>query len=298
MTGTDDEATGSTTEWVLSDRQTDGVLVLTLNDPGTRNALGPDMMDQLVRAVEDFDADPGLRCLVITGAAGAFCSGANVRGFQRRIEAREADERAAADGPAARPRPWESLDPTYTARESGRHGTGPEIIRVLHNIQKPSIAAVNGPAYGLGCGLSLTCDFRIAGRSARFSEAFIRNGLIPADGSTWQLPKLIGVANTLWMQYTGDAVGAEEAYRIGLVNRVVEDDDLMDSALEMATRLAGGPTYAMGLIKHLVHQGHQQDLAEHLPIASRAQDLARGTDDHKEGVAAFLEKRPPRFTGR
>lgn len=298
MTTTDDADTGSTTEWVLSDTTTDGVLVLTLNDPGTRNALGPEMMDQLVGAVEGFDADSDLRCLVITGAAGAFCSGANVRGFQRRIEAREEAERASAEDPAARPRPWETLDPTYTARETGRRSMGPEIIRVLHNLQKPSIAAVNGPAYGLGCGLALTCDIRIAGRSARFSEAFIRNGLIPADGSTWQLPKLIGVANTLWMQYTGDAVGADDAYRIGLVNRVVDDDELLDSVRAMATRLAGGPTYAMGLIKQLVHQGHQQDLAEHLPIASRAQDLARGTDDHKEGVAAFLEKRPPRFTGR
>jgi 2-(1,2-epoxy-1,2-dihydrophenyl)acetyl-CoA isomerase len=175
---------------------------------------------------------------------------------------------------------------------------GPEIVRVLHNLQKPSIAAVNGAAYGLGCGIALACDLRVAGRAARFSEAFIRNGLIPADGSTWQLPKLIGMANTLWMQYTGDAVDGEQAARIGLVNEVVDDAKVLDRAIEIATRLAKGPIYAMGLIKQLVHQATQQDLAEHMALASRAQDLARKTQDHKEGVAAFLEKRSPKFTGR
>jgi 2-(1,2-epoxy-1,2-dihydrophenyl)acetyl-CoA isomerase len=286
------------TEVLLKRRTADGVLILTLNDPATRNALGPELSEDLVRTVKDFGSDPDLRCLVLTGAGQAFCSGANVRGFKKRIE--EAEK--ARSEPSARsdpgPGPWEALDPVYGARERGGQRQGPEIVRVLHNLEKPSIAAVNGAAYGLGCGIALACDVRIAGRGARFSEAFIRNGLVPADGSTWQLPKLIGMANTLWMQYTGDPIDAEQALRMGLVNEVADDDKLLDRAVERATRLAKGPIYAMGLIKQLVHQAFQQDLTEHLALASRAQELARKTQDHKEGVAAFLEKRPPRFVGR
>jgi enoyl-CoA hydratase/carnithine racemase len=279
---------------LLKRRADDGVLILTLNDPPTRNALGPDLSDALVDAVHAFADDPDLRCLVLTGAGTAFCSGANVRGFKKRIDDAEKAERSLAE---PRPGPWDALDPVYGARERGNQRMGPEIVRVLHNLQKPSIAAVNGAAYGLGCGIALACDIRIAARSARFSEAFIRNGLIPADGSTWQLPKLIGMANTLWMQYTGDPIDGEQALRMGLVNELTDDDKLLERAVACAARLAKGPIYAMGLIKQLVHQGFQQDLAEHLALASRAQELARKTQDHKEGVAAFLEKRAPKFVG-
>ena len=294
-------STGANPADVLLKRQTaDGVLILTLNDPATRNALGPALSDDLVQTVNAFGENPDLRCLVLTGAGTAFCSGANVRGFKQRIEQAEKSgkEKAASAQTERTPGPWEALDPVYGARERGGQRMGPEIVRVLHNLQKPSIAAVNGAAYGLGCGIALACDLRIAGRAARFSEAFIRNGLVPADGSTWQLPKLIGMANTLWMQYTGDAVDGEQAQRIGLVNEVVDDNKLLDRAIEIATRLAKGPIYSMGLIKQLVHQATQQDLAEHLALASRAQELARKTQDHKEGVAAFLEKRAPKFIGR
>lgn len=283
---------------LLLKRQTpDGVLILTLNDPATRNALGPDLSEDLVRTVNEFADNPDLRCLVLTGAGTAFCSGANVRGFKKRIDDAEKAKSAQPERGDPKPGPWEALDPVYGARERGNQRMGPEIVRVLHNLQKPSIAAVNGAAYGLGCGIALACDVRIAGRAARFSEAFIRNGLIPADGSTWQLPKLIGMANTLWMQYTGDAIDGEQALRMGLVNELTDDDKVVELAVERATRLAKGPIFAMGLIKQLVHQGFQQDLAEHLALASRAQELARKTQDHKEGVAAFLEKRPPRFVG-
>jgi enoyl-CoA hydratase/carnithine racemase len=298
MSTTDPSASNaaSSSEVLLQRRTDDGVLILTLNDPSTRNALGPELSEALVDTVHAFSDDPDLRCLVLTGAGSAFCSGANVRGFKKRIDDAE---QAKARQPAAesKPGPWEALDPVYGARERGNQRMGPEIVRVLHNLQKPSIAAVNGAAYGLGCGIALACDIRIAARAARFSEAFIRNGLIPADGSTWQLPKLIGMANTLWMQYTGDPIDGELALRMGLVNELTDDDKLLERAVACATRLAKGPIYAMGLIKQLVHQGFQQDLAEHLALASRAQELARKTQDHKEGVAAFLEKRPPKFVG-
>jgi 2-(1,2-epoxy-1,2-dihydrophenyl)acetyl-CoA isomerase len=273
-----------------------GVCVLTLDHQATRNALGEAMMASLVTKVERFAGDPQLRVLVLTGAGSAFSSGADVRRFAARIEAREQPRDAEPDEPVASS--WERLDPSYTVRERGVADTGPEIIKLLHNLEKPSIAAVNGPAYGVGCGIALACDFRVAAQSARFSEAFIRNGLVPSDGSTWLLPKLIGTARTLWMQYTGEPIDGPESYRIGLANAVVADDELMDHVLAMATRLAKGPVFAMGLIKQLVRQGFQQDLAEHLVLAVRARELARTSFDHEEGVRAFLEKREPRFLGR
>jgi enoyl-CoA hydratase/carnithine racemase len=283
-------------QFVTAEVVDDKIFVLTMNDPTTRNALGEELMGLLTGHIDRFATDPDLRCLVITGAGTAFSSGANVRGFARRIASAEAS--ATEDGTAPDvPQPWQQLDPVYTARETGNFAMGPAIVRQLHNLQKPSIAAVNGHAYGLGCGIALSCDFRIAAESARFNEAFIRNGLVPADGSAWQLPKLVGMANALWMQFSGEAVDGQEAYRIGLANKVVPDDQLMKATLEMAGKLASGPVFAMGLLKQLIHQGYQQDLSQHLPLASRAQALTRTTYDHKEGVQAFLEKRKPEFRG-
>lgn len=270
---------------------TDGVLMLAMNDPATRNALGPELTAELEGELDRFEADPALRVLVLTGTDPAFCSGANVRGFQRQID-RQGEQ---AEPPRATP--WEELDPSRHGQLVTRVG-GPALVTRLHHLQKPSIAAVNGAAYGLGCGLALTCDIRIASEQARFSEAFVRNGLIPADGSCWQLPRLIGLSNTLLLQFTGDAVDGTEAYRLGLVSRVVPHEKLMDATMELATRLAHGPTYAMALIKMLVHKGLNQTLEEHLIDASRAQSLARKTADHREGVRAFLEKRQPQFQGR
>ncbi|MDA1258121.1 MAG: enoyl-CoA hydratase-related protein [Chloroflexi bacterium] len=281
-------------EKIISETTPEGVLILTMNDPDTLNALGEPLMPELESEVDRFAADGDLRALVITGAGRAFSSGANVRGFQRRIDDAAA---SAADHPESRATSWEELDPDYTAREMLQVKTGPPIVTKLHNLHKPSFAAVNGHAYGLGCGIALSCDIRIAGESARFNEAFIRNGLVPADGSAWQLPKLVGMANALWMQYSGEPVDGNEAYRIGLANRVVPDDKLMETTMEMATKLARGPVYAMGIVKQLIHQGYEQELSEHLPLASRGQDLTRKTYDHKEGVAAFLEKRKPEFRG-
>lgn len=278
-------------EFIHSETTDDGVLILTLDDPKTRNALGGQLSEELEGEIDRFGQDPELRVLVLTGADPAFCSGANVRGFNRAVQQRE------AQGPAPVPGPWELLDPAYMA-DSRHEAMGPAIVRQLWNLQKPSIAAVNGAAYGLGCGVALSCDIRIASQDARFSEAFVRNGLIPADGSAWQLPRLIGLSNTLLLQYTGDAVDGQEAYRMGLCSKVVPHAELMPTTLELATRLAQGPTFSMSLIKMLVHKAQQQDLAEHLTQAARAQNLARQTEDHKEGVRAFIEKRKPHFKGR
>jgi 2-(1,2-epoxy-1,2-dihydrophenyl)acetyl-CoA isomerase len=278
-----------------SETTPDGVLVLTISDPATRNALDDVLMSELVSEIKRFSADRELKVLLITGAGTAFSSGANVRGFARSLEERDqAGEEAADEGQP----PWDQLDPFYKLRQDTDSNMGPEVVRLLYNLQKPSIAAVNGPAYGIGCGIALFCDIRIASESARFSEAFIRTGLVTGDGSAWLLPRLVGMANTLWMQYTGDPVPAREAYRIGLVNEVTSDEDLMSRSLEVAVKLARGPVFTMGLIKQIVQQGYDLDFHDALVLGAHAQAIARNTADHQEGVRAFIEKRPPRFQGR
>lgn len=282
-------------EHIRSETQ-DRVLVLTMNDPRTRNALSVPMAEELIQEMDRFEADPDLRVLVLTGADPSFCSGANVRNFDRTIQERE----HAASG--KEPTPWERLDPSFYAGISGPHSDLDRgvirTVRRLVYLQKPAIAAVNGHAYGIGHGLAVSCDFRIASDKALFCEAFVRNGLIPADGSCWQLPKIIGMSNALWLQFTGDPVNAEDALRIGLCNKVVPHDKLMEETLEVADKLASGATYSMALTKMMVHRAYSQTFPDHLAEASRAQDLARASEDHKEGVRAFLEKRKPNFAGR
>ena len=189
------------------------------------------------------------------------------------------------------------MESRYARRGSRESGAAFLPLR-LHQLQKPSIAAVNGHAMGVGMGVALACDIRIAAEKAQFSEAFVRMGLIPGDGSSWQLPRLIGLSNTLLLQYTGDRVDGNEAYRLGLVSKVVPDDQIMEASLELATRLAQGPTQSLSLIKYLVHRSLETDLEESLEIAHVAQEQARQTEDHKEAVQAFLEKRRPNFKGR
>jgi len=282
-------------EYIRSETR-DRVLVLTMSDPKTRNALGSQMAAELVQEFDRFEADPNLRVLVVTGADPSFCSGANVRNFDRTIQ-----ERQQAAG-SREPTPLEQLDPLYhariTSRESDLDRGVIRVVRRLVYMQKPTIAAVNGHAYGIGHGIALSCDFRIASERGIFCEAFVRNGLIAGDGSSWQLPKIIGLSNTLWMQFTGDPVNAQDALRMGLCNRVVPHDTLMDETMEVAEKLASGATYAMALTKMMVHRGYTQSFPDHLAEASRAQDLARASQDHREGVRAFLEKRKPNFTGR
>ena len=270
-----------------------GVLTLTLQDPATRNAINPEMAGEFLAAVEGFEDDPGQRVLVLTGAAPAFCSGANVRGFRSGIEERE----QAAAGETAAARPWGGMEVRYARRLAPESSRAPEMVLRLQEQQKPTIAAVNGPAVGAGMGLALACDIRIAGESAQFSEAFSRMGLIPADGSCWNLPRLIGVSNTLLLQYTGDRVDAAEALRLGLVSKVAADEELAAVAGELARRLAQGASRSQALIKYLVRQGQEQGFREHLELAQIAQEQARATADHKEAVAAFLEKRAAVFKG-
>ena len=271
-----------------------GVLVLTMHDPPTRNALGPEMAAEVRAELDRFEDDPDCRVLLLTGTDPSFCSGANVRNFNRNIQETE------AAGAEPEPLPWGRMEARFANRDNRFEyaGAAPLVPLRIHKLQKPSIAAVNGHAMGVGMGVALACDIRIAAEGAIFSEAFSRMGLIPGDGSCWQLPRLIGMSNTLLLQYTGDRIDGNEAFRLGIASRVVPDDQLMEASMELATRLANGPTQSHALTKYLVHRSLDMGFEESLNLAHIAQSQARRTEDHKEAVQAFLEKRPPVFKGR
>ena len=271
------------------------VLVLRLNDPTTRNALGGELTKELLEEIARFERSQELRCLILTGADPSFCSGANVRGFAQSIERREQDQ----DNEEPPPLPWAALNATASHRATEPDSDINRFLpMVMMRLQKPSIAAVNGYALGLGNGLALSCDIRIASEKAVFAENFISRGLIPGDGSCWQLPRMIGLSNTYLMQYTGDRFDAETALKWGMVSKVVSHEQLMEATLELATRLAEGPVYTMGMVKYLILQSGSQGFEESLRQARAANAIARTTFDHKEGVQAFIEKRTPRFEGR
>ena len=273
------------------------MLTLVLNDPATRNSMSAEMAAELSTELDRFEAASDLRVLLITGSDPAFCSGANVR---RMSQANLGREPSSPPGPDA----WAELEQVAEERDDGDPGEVEEMDAVrllplrLHHLRKPSIAAVNGPAVGLGMGVALGCDIRFASEKATLSEGFVKMGLIPADGSCWHLPRMIGMGNALLLQYTGDPITADEAFRMGLVSRVTLHEDLIGVATELARRLSGGATYSMSLIKRLTQASLEVDLEESMRLAGGAQALSRRTVDHREGVDAFIEKRAPRFRGR
>jgi len=274
----------------------EGVYIITMHDPPTRNALGPEMASEILECLDIFEDDLGSRVLLLTGSEPSFCSGANVRVFSQRIEDREAGSVDAEVNEL----PWGKMESQYASRgQKVAFGGGASSIPLrIHKLQKPSIAAVNGHAMGVGMGVALACDIRYTAEKAVFSEAFARMGLIPGDGSCWQLPRLIGMSNTLLLQYTGDSIDGAEAYRLGIASKLFADDKLFDASLELARRLAKGATQSHALTKYLVHKSLSMDFEDALDLALVAQEQVRKTEDHKEAVQAFLEKRPADLKGR
>jgi enoyl-CoA hydratase/carnithine racemase len=280
-------------QYIQVDEQ-EGVLIITMDDPKTRNAIGNEMFAEIMSELDRFEESPDLRCLLLTGKDPAFCSGANVRGMARAIDEKAEKKK---ELPA---KPWDAVtqrenDPAY--KEEKVEGVRALPIR-LYNLQKPSIAAVNGYAMGLGLGIALSCDVRFSAEKANFSETFIMRGLIPADGSCWQLPRMIGLSNTFMLQYSGDRIDPETALRMGLISKICPDDKLMEETLTLAKRLAAGPSYSMGVIKWLVQRSLDLGFEDSMKLSGMAQSVARDTFDHKEGVQAFLEKRKPQYKGR
>lgn len=250
------------------------VAKISLNRPEVLNAFDSGMHSEVYAALEAAAGDGGVRCIVLRGEGRGFSAGADL-----------SREFAEGGGPE-RPDLGEYLRGTY-----GR------LISRLATVEKPIVAALHGPVYGAGLGVALACDLRVAAESARMSVAFVRIGLVPDAGTSFFLPRLVGLGRALEMSLLGEEVGAEEAHRIGLVNRVVPDESLARETTALAERLASMLTRALGGLRHLFHASFESDLATALEAEAVAQTLAGRTRDHKEGLAAFSEKRAPRFTG-
>ncbi len=254
----------------------EGIALLTLNRPERRNAFTPPMLDAWAEALLRCRDDDAIRVLVLTGAGGAFCAGGDVGRMKENAD-------AGVETPLEQK--------TFIWQGIGR------IPRLLMEIDKPFIAAVNGVAAGAGLDMALMADLIFAARSARMGETYIRVGLIPGDGGAWLLPRIVGMSKALELLWTGDMIDADEALRIGLVNRVFDDARLMDETMAFAARLARGPTQAIRMTKRLCRQGVQTGLIEHMDLATSHQPILKATADHREAVAAFREKRAPRFRG-
>ena len=265
------------TESVLFTRD-GGVVTLTLNQPERRNPISEiEMVDALVGALERLSATREARVAILTGAGSAFSSGGDLRAMAAELDAR-------AKAP---------LDtPTYYTRGIQR------ITRAFAALDVPIIAAVNGPAIGAGCDLACMCDIRIAGESARFAESFVKVGIIPGDGGAWLLPRVVGFSKACEMTFTGDPLDAAAALACGLVSRVVPDAQLMAAAQALAERIAVNPPHALRMAKRLLQQGREMAQLPMLELAAQMQALAQTSQDHREAVTAFLEKRPPKFTGQ
>ncbi|MGW6641609.1 enoyl-CoA hydratase/isomerase family protein [Streptomyces iakyrus] len=250
------------------------VLTLTLNRPETLNALTPDQRDEMVRLLSEASAAAAVRAVVITGSGRGFCAGADLRG------AGPSGERLAGDV-------------SRTLRTGAQR-----LIGAVLDCEKPVIAAVNGTAAGLGAHLAFACDLVLAAESARFIEVFVRRGLVPDGGGAYLLPRLIGPQRAKELMFFGDALTAPEAERLGLVNRVVRDEELDKTAHAWAERLASGPTRALALTKQLVNASLDTDRAAAFAAEAAAQEINMTTADAQEGVRSFVERRSAEFEGR
>ncbi|MBU6373573.1 MAG: crotonase/enoyl-CoA hydratase family protein [Alphaproteobacteria bacterium] len=262
---------------VLSLDRDGPIATMTITRPDSMNALGePGDGDAFAAACAEITADRSIRAAILTGEGRAFSAGGNVKAMQKR-------EGAFSGSPA-------------DVRENYRSNIH-RIARALYGLEVPLIAAVNGPAIGLGCDVACFADIRIASRAAKFGVTFLKLGLIPGDGGAWLLPRTIGMSRASELLFTGDVIDADTAAAWGLVSKVVEPDALMSEARALATRIAQQPPQALRLAKTLLRQGQTTTYDTLLELSAASQGLMHWTQDHEEGVAAILEKRPPSFKG-
>ncbi|HEX3218976.1 MAG TPA: enoyl-CoA hydratase-related protein [Candidatus Limnocylindria bacterium] len=247
----------------------DGVATVTLNRPDSLNALNAQMRRELLSAVKGFARDDAVRAVIITGEGRGFCSGADLRGGSEERNFRQV------------------LETEYNP-----------LVRAIRDLPKPVIAAVNGVAAGAGVSLALGCDLVYAADDARFIQAFVRIGLVPDSGSTRALVRALGRHRASQLIFSGEPLGAQEALNAGLINAVLPAGDLMANVGEAAARLAAAPTRAIGLAKRSINAAEDASLDDSLELEAQLQDLAGRTEDHAEGLAAFAEKREPRYLGR
>lgn len=260
-------------EDVLLVERDGAVAVLTLNRPKTRNALDPALLEALGKALPVVAAEPAVRVVVLTGAGGSFCAGADLKA-------------AMSKGMAA----FESLD---TVIDQYHH-----IIRAIVDAPKPVIAAVDGPAVGFGCDLALACDLRVLSTEAYLQEKFVKIGLMPDGGGTFWLPRLVGLARAMEMLFFGEPVPAERALSMGLVNRVVPAAALREEAMKMAKRLAEGPPLAFAEMKRAVRASLAGTIDSALDLEKKGQIRCLTSNDCMEGIMAWMQKREPSFAGK
>ncbi|SPU51969.1 Probable enoyl-CoA hydratase echA8 [Brevundimonas vesicularis] len=263
---------------LITEEKRGAILIWTLDREARLNAL-PDLGDgdEVAAACERVNADPSIRCVVLTGAGRAFSAGGDLTAMR--------DRRDLFEGSGA------------AIRERYRRVVH-RIVRSLYGLEVPLIAAVNGPAMGLGCDIAGLGDIRIASERASFGVPFLKLGIIPGDGGSWLLPRNIGYARAAELLFTARSIDAATAAEWGLVNRVVAHDDLMTEALATAAQVAAQPPQALRMAKTLLRQGRDTTFDQMLEMSAAMQALAHLTEDHQEGVAAVLEKRPGDFTGR
>ncbi len=249
----------------------DHVATIRLNRPAQRNAFTLPMLQSWVRALESARGDDDVRVVVLTGAPGAFCSGADL----------------SAIGADASPLATKAVLTDQVHR----------VALAVEDLDKPLVAAVNGAAVGAGMDMALMCDLRLAAASATFCEGYVKVGLVPGDGGCYYLPRLVGMAKALELLWTGDVVSAEEAHRLGLVTRVHPDETFAAEVETFARRLAAGPPVHLRMIKRATYQSARCDLRTALDLISSHMAVARSTADAREAFAAYVERRPGRYVG-
>lgn len=259
---------------VLLYRQDGHIVTLTMNEPDLRNPLtGNRMVEGFLHAIERIHQDRGVRVVIITGAGTAFSCGGNIKEMER--------QGSGAIG-------------SMEIRQGYRCGIQ-RLPLALFNLEVPVIAAINGPAIGAGLDLACMCDIRIASTQAKFAESFVKLGLIPGDGGAWLLPRVVGLSRAAELTFTGRTIDAEQALAWNLVSRVVSPDELLPCAQELARQIAANPPHAVRLAKRLMREALHTRLDTLLEMSAVFQVLSHQDEDHKEAVAAFLERRPPVF---
>lgn len=253
------------------------VATITLNQPDTRNSISEfEMIDAIVNACDELNNNQDIRVAILTGAGSAFCSGGNVKDMRDKTGMFAGSEQELAD--------------------NYRNGIQ-RIPLALSKVKIPLIAAVNGPAIGAGCDLTCMCDIRIASTQAKFAESFIKVGIIPGDGGAWFLPRIIGISRASQMALTGQIIDAKTAQDWNLISELVEPNELLNKANELAQQIASNPPQVIRATKRLLKLGQSLDLPELLDESANVQSQMHGTQDHMEAVNAFLEKRKPEFKG-
>ena len=251
----------------------DGVAVLKLNRPNSLNSFNAQMHTEVRNALKEVKKDANVRCLLLTGNGRGFCAGQDL------------SDRNVAPG-ADMPNLGESIEKNYSP-----------LLRTLRALEMPVICAVNGVAAGAGANIAFACDIVLAAKSASFIQAFCKIGLIPDCGGTWSLPRLVGPARAMALSMLGDKISAEQAADWGMIWKAVDDEALQDEAMKMAQHFATQPTKGLALIKRAIQASATNTFDEQLDLERDLQTLAGRTDDYREGVAAFMEKRQPQFKG-